>query len=44
MANSQIPIAVFIVVLLGAHEVKGFSTVSNIKLIILLFIYVRNLN
>uniref|UniRef100_A0A1A9V7B8 Uncharacterized protein n=1 Tax=Glossina austeni TaxID=7395 RepID=A0A1A9V7B8_GLOAU len=26
MANSQIPIAVFIIALLGAHEVKRFST------------------
>uniref|UniRef100_A0A1B0B0J4 Uncharacterized protein n=1 Tax=Glossina palpalis gambiensis TaxID=67801 RepID=A0A1B0B0J4_9MUSC len=26
MANNQVPMAVFIVALLGAHEVKGFST------------------
>uniref|UniRef100_A0A1B0AK97 Uncharacterized protein n=1 Tax=Glossina pallidipes TaxID=7398 RepID=A0A1B0AK97_GLOPL len=29
MVNSQIAIAIFIVVLLGAHEVKGFSTWSS---------------
>lgn len=39
MVNYQVRVAVFLVALLGAHEVRGVSMVSNIELVIFFLLF-----